>query len=271
MLLLNTSTVHTYCRILTTAPDGAAVTGTIRRLHEIITAAPDADLLVMKALQNECYHALTADAEALELHGKAPAALSAALHSVEILEALRDGTSRMQPTLETYTLGELPPVIQKAWWNGPDNQEEAETLVLDTLNGILNQTNNYPLALEMIECLVTYRLAVALQTISKNHFPRRETARCIRLAHYCTPWGRTYSFQYVCHKDGEVFLMDGEIDWGTMEDYLAAIGQLEDRVPQADLTRYLQDRTAQPCFDFELEKAVHVWMGNPPLRGRLAE
>lgn len=271
MLLLNTSTVHTYCRILTTAPAGPAVTGTIRRIHEITDAAPDADLLVVKTLQNECYHALTADAEALELQGRGFAALSAALHAVETLESLRDGTGCIQPTLETYTLGELPPAIQKAWWNGPDSQEEAEALVLDTLNGILSQTNDYPLALEMIECLATYRLAAALQALTKSHYPRRETERCIRLAHYCTPWDRTYSFQFVCHKDGEVFLMDGEIDWGTMEDYLAAIEELEERVPKADLTRYLQERTAQPCFEFELEKAVHVWMGNPPLRGRLAE
>lgn len=77
MLLLNTSTVHTYCRILTTAPAGPAVTGTIRRIHEITVAAPDADLLVVKTLQNECYHALTADAEALELQGRGSVALSA--------------------------------------------------------------------------------------------------------------------------------------------------------------------------------------------------
>lgn len=271
MLLLNTYTMQVDCRILTTAPAGPAVTGTIRRIHQIIAAAPDADLMAIKSLQTECYHALTADAEALELQGKASAALSAALHAAETLEALRDGTGCMQPILEPYTLGELPPAIQMAWWSGPNSQEEAETLVLDTLSGILNQTNNYPLALEMIACLVIYCLAAALQAMPKSHYPRRETARCIRLAHYCTPWDRTYSFQFVCHKDGEVFLMDGEIDWGTVEDYLAAIGQLEERVPKADLTRYLQERTAQPCFEFELEKAVHVWMGNPPLRGRLAE
>ena len=29
-----------------------------------------------------------------------------------------------------------------------------------------------------------------------------------------------------------------------------------------NLKRHLKDRTAQPCFDFELEKAVHIWLGD---------
>ena len=59
-----------------------------------------------------------------------------------------------------------------------------------------------------------------------------------------------------------MFLLDGEIDKGTCEDYLEAIRQAEKSVAHDDLKRHLKDRTAQPCFDFELEKAVHIWLGN---------
>ena len=61
--------------------------------------------------------------------------------------------------------------------------------------------------------------------------------------------------------------MGGTIDNGSCEDYLKLIDYLEEVVPQEELERYLKERTAQPCFDFELEKAVHIWLGNPPLRG----
>ena len=51
------------------------------------------------------------------------------------------------------------------------------------------------------------------------------------------------------------------MDEGSCDDYLCAIRQAEKVVPHEDLKRYLLDRTAMPCFDFELEEAVKLWLG----------
>lgn len=85
---------------------------------------------------------------------------------------------------------------------------------------------------------------------------------CIKLAKYLTSWDRRHTIDYICHRDGEIFLLDGEIDKVTCEDYLDAIRQAERSVSYDNLKRHLKDRTAQPCFDFELEKAVHIWLGD---------
>ena len=89
------------------------------------------------------------------------------------------------------------------------------------------ETHNYPLSLELTQYLVTYTLAVELGKVQPEAHPRKETARCIKLAKHLTPWERPHTIDYICHIDGEVFLLDGEIDKGSCEDYLDAIRQAE--------------------------------------------
>ena len=84
----------------------------------------------------------------------------------------------------------------------------------------------------------------------------------MKLAKYAIPWQRQRSSAYICCLNGEVFLLDGDMDEGTCEDYLNAIHQAEQVLPHEDLKRYLLDRTAMPCFDFELEEAVKLWLGD---------
>ncbi len=62
------------------------------------------------------------------------------------------------------------------------------------------------------------------------------------------PWERRHSIAYICHRGGEIFLLDGEIDSGTCEDYLNAIRQAEQWVSHAALKRHLIDRTARPAL-----------------------
>ena len=167
-----------------------------------------------------------------------------------------------QPTWDEETLQMLPEETRERWLDTFERDEDAEDLVMETLAVLMAQTHNYPLSLELTQYLVTYTLAVELSEVQPEAHPRKETARCIKLAKYLTPWERPHTIDYICHKDGEVFLLDGEIDQGSCEDYLDAIRQAEKSVAHDDLKRYLKDRTAQPCFDFELEKAVHIWLGD---------
>lgn len=255
-------------RTVMTAPKGAAVTAALRQLHRLLAKSPEGDLILMQTMQYEAYPALKADAAVLQLEGEEPAALSIALHEADILEAIREGTGCVRPTLEDWELTLLAPEVYPKWWNVPGTTGEAEELFFETLDTLLRQTRNFPMTLEILQCLVTYQLALALGQVSEPRYPRNETHRCIRLAMYCTPWdGRRRSAAYICYKDGEVFLMDGSIDNGSCQDYLEMIHYLEEVVPQEELKRHLKERTAQPCFDFELEKAVRIWLGNPPIRG----
>ena len=255
-------------RIVMTAPKGAAVTAALRQFHRLLAQSPEGDTALMQVLQYEAYPALKADAAVLQLEGEVHKSVDIALHEADILEAIREGTACDSPTLEDWDLTLLSAEVYPKWWNVPETMAQAEELFFETLDSLLQQTRNYPLTLEILQCLVTYQLTLALGEVSEPQYPRNETWRCMRLALYGTPWdGCRHSAAYICHKDGEVFLMDGTIDNGSCEDYLKLIDYLEEVVPQEELERYLKERTAQPCFDFELEKAVHIWLGNPPLRG----
>lgn len=255
-------------RIVMTAPKGAAITAALHQLHRLLAQSPEGDTALMQVLQYEAYPALKADAAVLQLEGEVHKSVDIALHEADILEAIREGTACGRPTLEDWDLTLLSEEVYSKWWNVPDTTDQAESLFFETLDALLQQTRNYPMTMEMLQCLVTYQLALALEDVSEPQYPRNETHRCIHLAMYCTPWEECkHSAAYICHKDGEVFLMDGLMDSGSCEDYLKLIGYLEEVVPQEELKRHLKDRTAQPCFDFELEKAVHIWLENPPLRG----
>ena len=188
-------------------------------------------------------------------------ALHAALHAAEVLDELREDTG-CQPTWDGKTLQRLPEETLERWLDSFERDEDAEDLVMETLAVLMAQTHNYPLSLELTQYLVTYLLSVELGKVRPEAHPRKETARCIKLAKYLTPWERSHTIDYICHREGEVFLLDGEIDKGTCEDYLDVIRQAEQSVSYDELKRHLKDRTAQPCFDFELEKAVHIWLGD---------
>lgn len=249
-------------RTLMTAPKGAAVTAVIDQLHRLVSNMPAGDVVLIQAMQYDSYRALTADTAVLDLQGTSTKALEIALHGADILESLREGTACTHPTLEEWDLSIVPIELQEKWWSAPDTMEEMESLLFETLEVLLQQTRSHPLTLEVLQYLVTYILALAFEDLPAEFYPRAETGRCIKLARYCTPWERTRSAVYICHKDGEVFLMDGRISSGTWQDYLSVIRQLEQAVPYHDLKRHLKDRTAQPCFDFELEKAVHFWLSH---------
>ena len=250
-------------RTVMTAPKGAAVTAALHQFHRLLAQSPEGDTVLMQVLQYEAYPALKADAAVLQLQCEVPKSVDIALHEADILEAIREGTACVRPTLEEWNLTLLSGEVYPKWWNVPETSAEAEELFFDTLDSLLQQTRNYSMTLEILQCLVTYQLALALGEVSEPQYPRNETSRCIHLAMYCTPWeGFNHSAAYICHKDGEVFLMDGLIDSGSCEDYLKLIGYLEEVVPQEELKRHLKDRTAQPCFDFELDKAVRIWLGD---------
>ena len=59
-----------------------------------------------------------------------------------------------------------------------------------------------------------------------------------------------------------MFLLDGEIGEGNGGDYLNTIRQAEQSLFHEDLKRYRMDRTIAPCFDFELEEALKLWLGD---------
>ena len=262
MDLMNYSTLRTLSRVLTAAPQGRQVSAVLDKVHSWQSVAPDTNAMMLPTLHYEVYEALKADASVLELRYMVSPALHAALHAAEVLDELREGTGCYQPTWDEETFQALPEDTRERWLDSLERDEDAEDLVLETLAVLMDQTHNYPLSLELTQYLVTYKLAVELGKVQPKAHPRAETARCIKLAKYLTPWERRHTVDYICHRDGEVFLMDGEIDKGTCEDYLDAIRQAEKSVPHDDLKRYLSDRTAQPCFDFELEKAVHIWLGD---------
>ena len=136
-----------------------------------------------------------------------------------------------------------------------------ESMVFVTMSAVMSQTHDFPLVLEVTQYFVSYHLAIAMEKLPE-HYPREETKRTIKLAKYAIPWNRLRSSGYICCLNGEVFLLDGEIDEGSCEDYLNAIRQVEQVIPHEDLKRYLMDRIAAPCFDFELEEAVKLWLGD---------
>ena len=135
-----------------------------------------------------------------------------------------------------------------------------EALIFSTIESIMARTHDLPLALEVVQYLVAYHLGVAVERLLGEH-PRKETGRTVKLARYAIPWERPHSSAYICCRNGEVFLLDGEMDDGSCEDYLNAIRQAEEVIPHEELKSYLVDRTAMPCFDLELEQAVNLWLG----------
>lgn len=268
LINVNNSTLMTYARILMTAPAGATVRGVTEQFHELEEMIPDGGEMAMQSLQYESYRVLSADGCAMELAGTASAELSAALHGAGVLEEVREGTACMMPTGETTYLPCLPRDLLERWWGELTESDVMEDLLFETMGCVMEFTHNFPLALETVQYLVTYRLATAMEKL-KRHYPRKETERCVKLAKYAIPWERPRSTAYIGCVKGEVFLLDGDIDDGSCEDYLEAICQAERAVSHEDLKRYLCDRTAQPCFDFELEKAVRLWLGGEyKLRGR---
>lgn len=267
---MNYPMLRNLARILTTAPQGRLMEAVLTQVQT--WQAPDTDLMMFQTLHYEVYEALKADAAALELCDMASPGLRAALHAAAVLDELREGTGCCQPTWEGAELSLVPPETRKLWWSAPESDEDAEDSVMETLEVLMAQTLNYPLSLELTQYLVTYVLALELEKVKPENHPRKETARCVKLAKYLTPWERRHPIAYICHRDGEIFLLDGEIDSGTCEDYLNAIRQAEQSVGHDSLKRHLIDRTAQPCFDFALEEAVHIWLGREYRRwGRLAE
>lgn len=261
MDLMNNSILRTFSRILTTAPRGRQVSAVLDKIHSWQAFTPHTSALMVPMLHHELYEALKADSTALELRYMVSPALHAALHAAEVLDELREGIG-YQPTWDGETLQRLPEKTRERWLDTLEREDDAEDLVMETLAVLMAQTHNYSLSLELTQYLVTYLLGVELGKVHPEAHPRKETARCIKLAKYLTPWERSHTIDYICHREGEVFLLDGEIDKGTCEDYLDVIRQAEQSVSHDDLKRHLKDRTAQPCFDFELEKAVHIWLGD---------
>lgn len=261
MDLMNNSILRTFSRILTTAPRGRQVSAVLDKIHSWQAFTPHTSALMVPMLHHELYEALKADSTALELRYMVSPALHAALHAAEVLDELRESIG-YQPTWDGETLQRLPEKTRERWLDTLEREDDAEDLVMETLAVLMAQTHNYSLSLELTQCLVTYLLGVELGKVHPEAHPRKETARCIKLAKYLTPWERSHTIDYICHREGEVFLLDGEIDKGTCEDYLDVIRQAEQSVSHDDLKRHLKDRTAQPCFDFELEKAVHIWLGD---------
>ena len=259
---LNYPTLLAQSRTLMTAPSGGAVRGVIQRLHELMKAVPDANEMMMTSILYESYSLLRSDACAALVSGVENEKLNIAIHASEVLEELRDGTACVVPTGENCELSIVPVELHHRWWEGPGSEEDAEGLVFETLETVMHQAKNFPLAMEVTQSLVTYTLAVALESLPREDYPRQETARTIKLAKYAVPWARYHSVGYICCLREEVFLLDGDIDEGSSEDYLNAIHQAEKVVPHEDLKRYLMDRTAAPCFDFELEEAVKLWLGD---------
>lgn len=261
MDLMNYSTLRTLSRILTAAPQGRQVGAVLDKVHDWQATTPHTNAMLIPTLRYEVYEALNADAAALELRYMVSPGLHAALHAAETLDEPWEGTGCSLPIEDEETLQTLPEETRERWADALDNDEDAEDLVLETLAVLMAQTHNYPLSLELTQYLATYVLAVELGKVQPEAHPRKETVRCIKLAKYLTPWQKCRFMDYICHRNGEVFLLDGEIDQGTCEDYLDAIHQAERSMEYGDLKRHLKDHTAQPCFDFELEQAVHLWLG----------
>ena len=261
MDILNYPTLMTYSRILTAAPPGPAVQRVIDRFHELEAHAPDAGQMILQSIQYATYRALTADACAMALCDTADGKLKAALHGAAVLEEVREGTACYLPTGELYELSASSPTLCHMWCEEARTEEQMESMVFVTLSTVMSQTHDFPLALEVTQYFVAYHLAIALEKLSEHH-PRAETARTVKLAKYAIPWQRQRSSAYICRLNGEVFLLDGDIDEGSCDDYLCAIRQAEQVIPHEDLKRYLMDRTAAPCFDFELEEAVKLWLGD---------
>ena len=269
--ILNYHILMNYAHILTTAPAGASVQKVIQAYHDMAGAVPDADKMISQGLLYAAYHALHADAQAMELCGTANDDLAVALHGASVLEELREGTACYTPTGEITELTFLSPELKAQWCDEISSNENMETLIFVTMEILMAQTHSFPFALETLQYLMTYRLAISMEQ-SKEHYPRKETARTVKLSKYAIPWERTHSAAYLCCVDGEVFLLDGDLDDGSFDDYLCAIRQAEEVVPHENLKRYLIDRIAEPCFDFELEKAVNFWLGDERKEyGRRAE
>ena len=259
--LFHMPALETRAAALLTVPAGPAVTALHKQMCDELQVAPDANFMYYQAIGYMAYRVLRTDGEALALQEHADDDLCCALHMSQVLEEIREGTGCDHPTLDRCELNLLPAELRERWWSSPEGEEAAEALVFETLETVLEQTRNFPLALELVQYLVTYRLADSLSVIPTDQLPRRESSACsIKLAKYCVPWDSIHSVGRICCLDGEVFLMDGDIDDGTWEDYLMAIGQMENVEPCDQLRRYLKDRTAMPCFDFELEKAVRKWL-----------
>lgn len=260
MDILNYPTLRTLARVLMTAPAGIAVKGVIDRFHELESCVPDAGQMILQSIQYESYQALTADACAMALCKTADNDLTIALHGAEVLEEVREGTACDMPTGEAYEMSILTPELREKWYGEIASEEEMEALVFSTMESVMSQTHNLPLALEVVQYLVAYRLAAAVWRLP-GQYPRKETGRTAKLAKYAIPWTRRHSPAYICNRGGEVFLLDGEMDDGSCEDYLNAIRQVEQVIPHEELKRCLVDRTAMPCFDLELELAVSLWLG----------
>ena len=242
------------------------------KIHTWQAASPDTDLMMFQTLQYEVYEMLKVDAAALELCYSVAPTLHAALHAAKVLDELREGTGCYQPTWDEETFQTLPEDTRERWLDALERDEAAEDLVLETLVVLLDQTHNYPLSVELTQYLVTYKLAVEFSKVQPKAHLRKETTRCIKLAKYLTPWVHRNCIGYICHRDGEVFLLDGEIDKGTCGDYLDAIRQAEQSISHNDLKRFFKERTGQPSFDSELGKAVHIWLGDEYKRwGKPAE
>ena len=262
--VLNLSSLQSYARILTAVPAGESITNVLNTLHDLTVYAPDADWMAIQSIQYESYRALVGDAVSLELLGKASPELSALLHAAQVLEEVREGTTCDRPTLEECELNILPRQLLEEWWEGFHSEEEAEELVFDTMGEVVALTRNFPLSVELTQYLITYCLAVELERLPAESYPRKETARCIKLAKYCIPWECCRSVGFLCSVNGEVFLMDGQMDAASCQNYLLAIRQLENCIPLNFLRSYLKERISMPCLNLELEKAVRLWLSAHP-------
>ena len=209
---LNYPTLLAQSRTLMTAPSGGAVRGVIQRLHELMKAVPNANEMMMTSILYESYSLLRSDACAALVSGVENEKLNIAIHASEVLEELRDGTACVVPTGENCELSIVPVELHHRWWEGPGSEEDAEGLVFETLETVMHQAKNFPLAMEVTQSLVTYTLAVALESLPREDYPRQETARTIKLAKYAVPWARYHSVGYICCLREEVFLLDGDID-----------------------------------------------------------
>ena len=223
MDLMNYSTLRTLSRILTAAPQGRQVGAVLDKAHDWQATTSHTNSMLIPTLRYEVYESLKADAAALELRYMVSPALRAARHAAEVLDELREGTGCYQPTWDEERIQTLPEETRERWLDTFERDEDAEDLVMETLAVLMAQTHNYPLSLELTQYLVTYTLAVELSKVQPEAHPRKETARCIKLAKYLTPWERPHTIDYICHKDGEVFLLDGEIDKGTCLVYVDVI------------------------------------------------
>lgn len=96
------------------------------------------------------------------------------------------------PTGEAYEMSILTPELREKWYGEIVSEEEMEALVFSSMESVMSQTHNLPLALEVAQYLVAYRLAAAVWRLP-GQYPRKETGRAAKLAKYAIPWERQRS------------------------------------------------------------------------------